>query len=481
MGTRLFSADGIRGIVDKHPLRREDVERLGRVLSVWLRQHAPAPTFLIGADTRESSQRLKAALADGLARGGVRVVDAGTLPTAAISYLIISKGFFAGGAMVSASHNPLIENGIKVFDNRGIKVDDETEHFIEELFFGETQLPYEMRPANPIEQPDFGQHYAMALAREAQAHERLQSHVVIDCAHGAASQIGPAILEKLHIPHTVLNASPDGTNINYKAGSEFVRFNPNLLTQEVQRYNAVVGVAFDGDADRAVFVDRQGQFYDGDMVLAMLSVKLQAEQRLQKDTVVTTPMSNSGLAHYLRQRCIATREVQNGDKYITHALVKDDLTLGGEEIGHVIAHTDNLHVTGDGLRTALLIFMMLAESPGATLQDLAPGMRKWPQIKAAVWIGRGTHLSLAPVVPGLLALLSKTCDAIPDLEKLECRPASTEPVYRIMMEAKTTDTSVLARHAFAIGKYIQHYFGPVSSSIRILDCTWGGCMSEAAS
>ncbi|HQE92966.1 MAG TPA: hypothetical protein PLH19_09045 [Anaerolineae bacterium] len=479
MGSRLFSADGIRGIVDKHPLRCEDVERLGRVLAVWLQQHTPIPTFLIGADTRESSQRLKAWLVDGLARGGVHVVDAGTLPTAAISYLTISKGFFAGGAMVSASHNPLIENGIKVFDSRGIKINDETEHFIENLFFSDTRLPYEVRPTLPIEQPDFSLQYASALVREAQAYERLTSPVVIDCAHGAASQIGPTVLEKLHIPHTVLNASPDGTNINYRAGSEHVRFNPGLLTHELQRYNASLGVALDGDADRAVFVDRAGRFYDGDMVLAMLSVKLQAERRLQKNAVVITPMSNSGLIHYLHQHNITSREVQNGDKYITYALVEGDLTLGGEEIGHVIAHTDHLHVTGDGLRTALLVFAMLAERPGITLQDLAPGMRKWPQIKASVWIGRGASLPSAEGIPGLLSLLSKICDAIPDLNKLECRPASTEPVYRIMMEARITDTSVLARHALAIVKHIQQHFGRVGSPIQILDCTWGGCMSEA--
>ncbi len=321
----------------------------------------------------------------------------------------------------------------------------------------------------------------MALAREAQYQERLQSHVVIDCAHGAASRIGPAVLEKLHIPHTVLNAAPDGTNINHKAGSEYVRFHPGSLAQTLHHHNAVVGVAFDGDADRAVFVDRQGQLYDGDMVLAMLSVKLQAEQRLRKDTVVITPMSNSGLAHYLRQRRIATREVQNGDKYITQALINDDLTLGGEEIGHVIAHTDHFHVTGDGLRTALLVFAMLAEASGATLQDLTPGMRKWPQVNATVWIGRGVHLPVASGIPGLLTLLSQTCDAIPDLNKLECRPASTEPVYRIMMEARTTEAAVLAHHALKIGKYVQQYFGRLGSPIQILDCAMGGCISEAAS
>jgi len=480
MGTRLFSADGIRGIVDKHPLRREDVERLGRVLAVWLRQYAPSPTFLIGADTRESSQRLKASLIEGLAHSGVRVVDAGILPTAAVSYLIASKGIFAGGAMVSASHNPLIENGIKVFDCRGIKVNDETELLIEALFFGDSPLPFEIRPTMTIEQPEFAQHYAMALVREAQAYERLQSHVVIDCAHGAASYIGPLTLDKLHIPYTVLNASPNGTNINDKAGSEHVRSNPESLAQVLQQRQADCGVAFDGDADRVVFVDRQGRFYDGDMVLAMLSGKLQAEQRLQHNIVVITPLSNSGLKHYLRQRNIETREVQNGDKYVTQALVEDNLTLGGEEIGHIIAHTDNLHVTGDGLRTALLVFAMLAESAGATLQDLAPGMRKWPQVKATVWIGRGAQLPPPVYIPGTLSLLGRTCEVIPDLTKLDCRPASTEPVYRVVMEARTTPTAVLAQHAHTISRYIQQHFGRVGSPIRIIDCTTGGCIDETA-
>lgn len=480
MGTRLFSADGIRGNIDRHPLRREDIERLGRVMAFWLRQYTSTPFFLIGTDTRESSQRIKVSLVDGLARGGVCVTDAGTLPTAAISYLVACEGF-SGGVMISASHNPLIENGIKMFDSRGIKVNEETEYLIEDLFFGDTRLPFEIRPTALVEQADIGLQYVSALVREAQNYERLQAHVIIDCANGAVSQIGPEVLEKLHTPHTLLNALPNGTNINYRAGSEYVRYNPDLLAQEMRQCNADFGVAFDGDADRVVFVDPHGRLYDGDMVLAMLSMKFQAEQRLRQNTVITTSMSNSGLMHYLRQHNIGIREVQNGDKYITQALIEGDLTLGGEEIGHIIAHTDNLHVTGDGLRTALLVFAMLAESPGARLRDLAPGMRKWPQINTSIWIGRGMQLPCASSIPGLLELLDKVKDSIPDLNKFECRPASTEPVYRIMMEARITDTSVLARHAFAIGKHIQQHFGQVGSPIQILDCTWGGCMCEAAS
>lgn len=478
MIARLFSADGIRGIIDKHPLRREEVERLGRALALWLRNTTPIPTFLIGADTRESSHRLKAALVEGLTRGGVRVVDAGVLPTAAISYLIIRKGSFAGGAMVSASHNPIVENGIKVFNHRGVKVSDETERLIENLFFGDTLLPFEIRPAIMTEQPELIQCYTIELVREILIHRQLESRIVIDCAHGAASQIGPLVLEKLNVPYTLLNASPDGTNINRNAGSEHVRFNPGFLAQELERCGANLGVALDGDADRAVFVDKEGQLYDGDMILAILALKLRAERRLQQNTVIITPMSNSGLAHYLRQHGIATRVVQNGDKYITNALVEDDLTLGGEEIGHIIAHTDSFHVTGDGLRTALLVLSTLTESPDATLRDLAPGMRKWPQVKASVWIGRGATLPQANRIPGLLTLLDQTCSAIPDLVSVECRPASTEPVYRIMLEARRTDTAVLAQHTRGIAEHVQQYVGRVGSPIHILDCTMGGYLHE---
>lgn len=470
--TRLFGVDGIREDVGKPPLRGKDLEWLGRVLAAWLRRLSPTPIFLIGTDTRESSQRLKSALVDGLSRGGVQVVDAGILPTAAISYLIIDKGYFAGGAMISASHNPIIENGIKVFDNRGAKVSEETESFIEDLFFGNVVLPFEIRPAPVISQPELAQYYAQSLVREIQSHGQIKSRIIIDCAHGALSQIGPLVLTKLNVPHTVLNASPDGTNINRNAGSEYVRFNPNPLTQEVRRCNAELGIAFDGDADRVIFIDREGRLYDGDMVLAMLALKYKSKQCLQQDTVVLTPMSNSGLTHYLRQNQIVTRMVRNGDKYITRALVEDNLTLGGEEIGHIIAHTDDSHVTGDGLRTALLILTTLAESPDATLNDLAPGMRKWPQITASVWIGRGAFLPESKDIPGLSALLQKTYGAIPDL-RLECRPASTEPVYRIMLEARTTDVPMLMQHAQTIGEYIRARIGRADSPIAIWDCTTG--------
>lgn len=471
--TRLFGADGIRGMVDRYPFRREDAERLGRVVGAWLRQQAPSPTFLVGTDTRESCYRLKAAFVDGLNRAGVRVVDAGILPTAAVSYLIASKGFFSGGAVVSASHNPIEENGIKIFNHRGVKIDDQTEQALEDLFFGDSPLPFEVRPAAVTDEPDYAWQYAHALAREYQGHPWGNCRVVVDCANGAAYQVGPLVLGQLGVEYTLMNASPDGVNINRQAGSEFVRSNPRWLAAKVQAYGADLGMALDGDADRLLLVDREGRLYDGDMAMAMLALKFRREGALRQHTVVATVMSNSGLPHYLRTHGISTQLVHNGDKYVAEALLAGDLTLGGEEVGHVILHTDDAHVTGDGLRTALAILAELARSPGASLRELAPGMRKWPQVRASIWVGR--RVNVPPEgIPGLPDLLQRTREEIPDMTRLECRPASTEPVYRVMLEARRTPVEVLARYVLRLAGPIQHYFGTPGRPVEVLDCVAGG-------
>ena len=225
----LFGADGIRGIIDKYPLRSEDVEQLGRAIAAATRSHSSAPEFLVGADTRESSQRLKRTLSDGLSRAGVRVIDAGTLPTAALSFLIASKGFFSGGAMITASHNPVIENGIKVFDPRGVKVTDEIELQIEEHFRGSTPPLLDLYPTPPRDDPTYTEQYIRALAQEQRNEPRFGKRIVIDCANGAASTLAPAVMDKLGLPYALINANPDGNNINFQAGSEHVRLYPELF------------------------------------------------------------------------------------------------------------------------------------------------------------------------------------------------------------------------------------------------------------
>jgi phosphoglucosamine mutase len=472
----LFGADGIRGIIEKYPLRIEDVERLGRAVAAWLRQSDRSPVFLVGADTRESSHRLKAVLCDGLTRAGIRIVDAGILPTAAISFLIAFKNFFAAGAMVSASHNPICENGIKFFDQRGVKIHSDTERAIDKFFFGDARLPFEIRRAPGSVEPDYASQYAHALAREYHDVDWSSHSVVVDCANGAAYTVAPQVLQALNVRCTLLNVSPDGTNINLQAGSESVRNSPRLLAAQLQKYNAQVGIAFDGDADRVLFVDRANRVYDGDMLLAMLALRLQAKQQLRQDTVVYTQMSNSGLEQFFKSNHIFSRLVRNGDKNVTNALLEHDLTLGGEEVGHIIARTDHTRVTGDGLRAGLMVLNELNRHPDLQLGDLAPGMFKWPQINVLICLGERTQASAGEIL-GLDRRIEQTRRAIGDITRLECRPASTEAAYRIMIEARATPISILARHALDLSQHIQRNLGCAGMSIRILDCVNGGVIT----
>jgi phosphoglucosamine mutase len=472
---RLFSADGIRGLADRYPLRPEDLESLGRAIAAWVRaQGNESPSSLIASDTRESSQRLKHALASGLARGGVRVLDAGILPTAALSYLIASKGFFSAGVMISASHNPVEENGIKVFDARGLKLDDATENLLERLAANVYNLPFEVRPAEIQYEPDYRDYYGRMLVHEYQHIQWEHQHIVADLANGAAYRVVPAVFDRLGIRYALLNANPDGTNINVRAGSEQTRRDPRWLAAALTRYGATVGISLDGDADRVLLVDAEGRLYDGDMVLGILARRFKSLGQLRHNTVIATQMSNSGLTEFLDRCGVRLQHVRNGDKYVTAALLQQDLMLGGEEIGHIILHTDAVHVTGDGLRTALEVLSVLAAEKGTTLADLARGMCKFPQIRASVHLGFRTDIQSGSV-PGLGSYLAQIQAEIQDLVRpIECRPASTEPVYRIMIEARTTPTPVLAQYAQRLGRYIQQHLGCTGWPIEVLDCTCEG-------
>ncbi len=375
--------------------------------------------------------------------------------------------------MVSASHNPVEENGIKIFNHRGVKIDDRTEQALEDLFFGDAPLPFEVRPASVTDEPDYARQYAYALAWEYRGYPWGNCRIVVDCANGAAYQVGPLVLGQLGVNSILMNVSPDGVNINRQAGSEFVRANPRWLAARVQEYGADLGMALDGDADRLLLVDREGRLYDGDMAMAMLALKLRRDGALRQETVVATVMSNSGLPHYLHAHGISTQLVRNGDKYVTEALLAGDLALGGEEVGHVILHTDDAHVTGDGLRAALAILEELARSPGTSLRELAPGMRKWPQVRASIWVGR--RVDVRPEeIPGLADRIQRVREDIPDLTRLECRPASTEPVYRVMLEARHTPVEVLAQSVLRLAGPIQHHFGTQGRPVEVLDCVAGG-------
>jgi phosphoglucosamine mutase len=471
---RLFGADGIRGIIGRHPLTDEDGARLGRVLAAWLRQSRVRPVMLIASDTRESCRQIKAAFIDGLTHGGVAVVDVDVLPTAAVSFLVAATGAFDVGAMISASHNPIVENGIKIFDQCGQKITDYAEDEIETIFFSDRVLPWELLPASYLADLKLADRYSHALRREFADFNWKQLRVLIDCAHGAASYIAPKVLQELGLRHSVLNAAPDGTNINRGAGSEHVRQNPRQLAAKLAQHGADVALAVDGDADRMVLVDRAGRFYDGDMLLAMLATQLQQARQLRQATVVATQMSNSGLQRYLKSRSLQLLTTRNGDKYVTEALLAQNLMLGGEEIGHVIVHTDHTRLTGDGLRTALLLLSYLTPAADVQLRDLAPGMVKLPQVNASVFTGR-LGRPAPQDIPGLVDLLRQVEASVPDLTRpIECRAASTEPVYRIMLEAQVTPMPQLANCARQIAQHIQTQLNCAGGPTDVLNCVDGG-------
>ncbi len=477
---RLFGADGIRGKIDQYPFRTEDQIRLGQSLADWWLDRVSKPILLIGTDTRESNQRIKAALADGLTKAGIEIWDAEILPTAALSFLVAKNPELAGGVMISASHNPIFENGIKVFDHRGMKISDPEEGEIEDLFFSDSPKPLHakssatIRPATRL----LEQYTQFTVDQFEDLH--YTHKVLVDCANGASYRTAQAVLGKLGIHHSIHNIIPDGTNINFRVGSEYVRKYPREFANELYKSGAVLGVAFDGDADRAVFVDREGLFYDGDMLLSIAAQFLQDKGLLTNKRVVITQMSNSGLKEHVENHGIQTQEVRNGDKHITDVLVGDDLSLGGEQIGHLIFHTDPWNVTGDGLRTFLWMLKALSQASDATLHDLMYGMRKWPQINVSVKLGERMH-SKFDLIPGLDESCEQVRSEIPDLSRFECRPASTEPTYRIMLEAKDTSIPVLVEQALRLAHHVQKHYGRLDEPVEILDCVTGGRISPNVS
>lgn len=477
---KLFGADGIRGKVDHSPFQSEDLDRLGRCLAAWWLDRYPSPTILLGTDTREASQRMKTALVGGLTRGGVEVLDGEILPTAAVSNLITSLPDVNGGIVITASHNPIIEDGIKVFDHNGCKLNNEEELELETLFFDEnSRLPYATRSSQLWTMKNASQKYATALAHEFLNLERYPYRLLIDCANGASYYVAQLLFSKLDLRAAYLNVSPDGTNINRNAGSEYVRRRPERFFHEMLRHQADLGLAFDGDADRVVIVDQEGRFYDGDMLLSIMAFHLRAQQELKGNAVVTTQMSNNGLIRHLNSNGIHTNEVRNGDKYITDRLLEQGFTLGGEQIGHIIVQANSQRVTGDGLYTALWVLAALAQNPGVSLYELTYGLRKWPQVNLSAYLGdRIFHP--AQEIPGLELLKEQVRQQIPDLSRFECRAASTEPVYRIMLEAEHTSLKQLTKLALRLAKHVQKELDKQDQPIEVLDCVNGGVISHLA-
>lgn len=433
--TPRFGTDGIRGAANSE-LSPELVLGLGRAAGHVLgRDRADRPVFLVGRDTRASSGLLAQALAAGLASCGVDVVDLGVVPTAAVALLSRDIGADAG-AVVSASHNPAADNGVKFFARGGTKLTPADEEEIEELLEGEEgrhledagRLP---RPTGGAvgrirTRPELAERYLeILLATVSVPFDGLK--VVVDAANGAASVLGPEVLRRVGADVDVRFAEPDGTNINAGCGATA----PDALAAAVVATGADVGLAFDGDADRLIAVDATGNVVDGDHILAVCGLDMHSRGELPGDAIVATVMSNVGLEVLLRESGIEVVECPVGDRNVLKALEDRDLALGGEQSGHVIFR--HLSPTGCGLLTALQLVQVLGRT-GMSLADLAGRMRSYPQVAVALPLHDREKLDTAA---GFWDVVSATRDQLGNTGRVVVRPSGTEPVLRVMVQAPT--------------------------------------------
>jgi len=423
MAKRLFGTDGIRGVAGEFPLDPATAHALGVALGDVARHHSASPEIVIGMDTRESGPWIAAQVAGGLSRVGVAARFAGVVTTPGVAYLTHNDSFVAG-VMISASHNPYQDNGIKVFGHSGYKLPDEEEHEIEEEIFRLLESGVTAAPSSLTVDEGLDHRYLDHLLTTIST--RLDGlRIVIDCGNGAASRLAPDLFRRAGAEVTAICAAPDGRNINLGCGA----LDLEALQKAVIERGADMGVAFDGDADRAIFVSKSGRIIDGDAVLLIAARDLAARGRLAGARVVATVMSNLGLEKALEREGVALARTSVGDKYVLEEMLRSGATLGGEQSGHVI-FTD-YSTTGDGMLTALQI-MSIAARAGSGLDELTSGLETFPQRLVNVRVREKKSLA---DLPSVVKEVRECETALGDTGRILVRFSGTEPLARVMVEA----------------------------------------------
>jgi len=430
---RFFGTDGIRGTANIHPMTPEVMMELGRALAMVFRlspQPDTHPRVLIGKDTRRSGYMLEDALASGLCSMGVDVLQVGPIPTPGLAFLTVDMRCDAG-AMISASHNPYQDNGVKFFSGDGFKLPDDVERRIEALMFSE-----ELRRARPTggeignarRIDDALGRYVVFLKKTLPRSFRLDGvRVVIDCAHGAAYKVAPTVLRELGAEVFELGTAPTGLNINQGAGA----LHPDAMLRAVREYRADVGIALDGDADRVLLADERAQLVDGDELLAMCAREMQRRQALSSPAVVGTVMSNLGLERALARMGLRLVRTDVGDRYVVEAMVREKINLGGEQSGHVIFLDHN--TTGDGMLSALQV-LALMRSEDVALSELASGaMERVPQVLRSVRVREKVPFE---ELSDLQRTLEAVEEALHGWGRILLRYSGTEPLARVMIEGE---------------------------------------------
>lgn len=431
--SRLFGTDGIRGVANLD-LLPEMALRLGRAAGHVL--GGPGHAVVIGRDTRRSGRMLEGALAAGLCSVGIDVRLVGHVPTPGLAYLARTNEFVAG-AMISASHNPAPDNGIKFFDHTGMKLPDAVEDEIEREMAGDDRLPRPTEGGIGLVGDARGlvKQYEDFLGRIAPAADGLR--VVLDCANGATYRVAPSVFAAAGAEVFTLFDTPDGLNINDGCGATA----PEVLAKTVVDRGADIGFAFDGDGDRVITVDRTGRIHDGDVVLALVARHFARAGTLRPKVIVGTVMSNGGLAATLAREGVELVRTKVGDRYVWEEMVRRDAQFGGEPSGHVIFRGH--HTTGDGIFTALEVLSLL-DAERMPLHELAADLEYWPQVTRNVRAARRSEWESSPA---FAAAVRDAEQRLGSAGRLVVRPSGTEPVLRITVEARdmTVATSTASR------------------------------------
>ena len=441
MSKKLFGTDGIRGVAGERPLDEATVSAFGCALGKDLREHSgDGATVLIGMDTRESGQWIAESIAGGLKQHQVSCRFAGGITTPGVAYLTRTMKF-AAGVMVSASHNPYQDNGIKVFAATGYKLPDDEELEVEREIF--RVLPQQPVPPQPLDEDALmAPRYAHYLLSTLPA--RLDGlHVVLDCGNGSASRLAPELFRRAGARVTSINDQPNGRNINLNCGALHV----DQLAKSVVAEKADAGVAFDGDADRAIFVSSCGHVVNGDAVMLILARSLKRQGHLAGDTVVSTVMSNLGLELALQRDGLRMLRTPVGDKYVLEEMLRVGASLGGEQSGHIIFR--EFATTGDGMLTALHTFS-IAQKACKTLEELTSDMEVFPQKLINIRVRERRKLEEMAGVQDAI-LLAET--ALNGSGRVLVRFSGTEPLARVMVEGR--DPELVERYSQSIAKAIE--------------------------
>jgi phosphoglucosamine mutase len=433
---QLFGTDGIRGVAGEFPLTLESTYLIGRALGHDLIRSDPQARVVIGQDTRESSAWIADRVALGLVSSGCEVDSAGVITTPGVAYLARSR-HYAAGVVISASHNPWTDNGIKVFSGDGYKLPDSHELAIEREIFVLLQNPEGHRPATKKPAPSLPGQASLRHAYVEWLAQGLKTdlsgiRVLVDCANGAATVEAPQLFRACRIQAIYLNASPDGKNINDRCGALYPETLGRAIAEKKGQFD--LGVTFDGDADRALFIDASGRVVNGDAVLLMVARDMQSRGVLTGSTIVATTMSNMGLEVALRKARIVMLRANVGDKYVLEEMLKTGAILGGEQSGHIIFR-DGDATTGDGLLTALRVMEIMARS-GKSLAELIDDLKVFPQTIQNVRVREKIPFTQVPQIQRAIEAAEHELDGN---GRVVVRYSGTEALARVMVEAESEE------------------------------------------